>query len=141
MGSATQREPELKLLLDTHIFIWSLLEPTRIAPDVRARLNSPSSAFWLSPISTWEILVLAERGRLRLDPDPAAWIRRALRQAPVREAPLVHEVAIQSRLVALPHEDPADRFLVATAVVYGLTLVTADERLIGAGIVPVLPNR
>ena len=57
-----------------------------------------------------------------------------LREQPFRQAPLNHEVAIQSRLVTLPHEDPADRFLAATAAVFELTLVTADEKLLrGAG--------
>jgi PIN domain nuclease of toxin-antitoxin system len=141
VGSTTEREPALNLLLDTHIFIWCLLEPGRLTPEVAARLDSPSNALWLSPISVWEILVLAQQGRLRVDPDPATWLRRALRYAPVREAPLVHEVAIQSRLVQLRHADPADRFIVATAAVYGLTLVTGDERIIGAGVAPVVPNR
>ena len=57
---------------------------------------------------------------------------------PAREAALNLEVALQSRLVELPHQDPADRFLVATALVYNLTLATADKRIVQAGCVPVL---
>jgi PIN domain nuclease of toxin-antitoxin system len=51
---------------------------------------------------------------------------------PTKEAPLTHEVAMETRRISLPHRDPADRFLVATANVFGLTLVTADEVLIKA---------
>ena len=50
--------------------------------------------------------------------------------SPFREAPLTHEVALASDAVVLPHRDPADTFLAATAKVYDLTLVTADENLL-----------
>jgi PIN domain nuclease of toxin-antitoxin system len=71
------------------------------------------------PISVWETLVLAERGRLVLEPDPVSWVRHELVRLPFRHASLTHEVAVQSRLIDLPHGDPADRFLAATARVYG----------------------
>ena len=85
--------------------------------------------------------MLAERGRVRLDDEPRRWVREALVRSPVQEASLGNEVAIQSREVALPHQDPADRFIVATALVHELTLVTADEALIEARPCPLLPSR
>jgi len=85
--------------------------------------------------------VLAERGRVILEPDPVAWLRTVYRTIPFQEAPLTHEVAMESRLIALPHQDPVDRFLAATARVYGLTLVTADERLLHSQQFSALPNR
>jgi predicted nucleic acid-binding protein len=57
---------------------------------------------------------------------------KALQAAPLREAPLTHEIALETFGLKFPHRDPADRFLVATARVLGLTLVTADERLINS---------
>jgi PIN domain nuclease of toxin-antitoxin system len=57
---------------------------------------------------------------------------------PLKEAPINQEVAIQSRIVKLPQQDPADRFLVATALVYELTLVSVDTRIISAEAIPVL---
>ncbi len=131
----------MRLLLDTHIFLWSLLEPERLSPDVAAALQDPGTELWLSPIVVWEVLVLADKGRIILEPDAETWIREVLRAIPFREAPLTSEVAIVSRTVALPHRDPADRFLAATAIVYGLTLVTADARLLHAPHVPTLANR
>ena len=59
---------------------------------------------------------------------------------PYKEAPVNHEVAIQSRAIDLDHQDPADRFLAATALVYDLTLVTADERLLRSRRIPSLAN-
>ena len=120
----------MKLLLDTHIFLWSLLEPERLSEWVVSALLSAENERWFSPISIWETLLLAEKGRIELRPDPTAWVRRALEIAPFREAPLNREVALQSRVMGLSHQDPADRFLAATAAVYGLTLVTVDERLL-----------
>lgn len=60
---------------------------------------------------------------------------------PLKEAPLTHEVALQTHGIQLPHRDPGDAFLLATARVYDLTLVTSDERLIRAKEFSVLVNR
>ena len=122
----------MKLLLDTHIWLWSLLEPERLSRRVAAALQSPRNELWLSPISVWEAMILTEKRRVVLDDEPRAWIARALEATALREAPLTREIALQSRVVDLAHEDPADRFLAATARVLGLTLVTADNRLLRA---------
>jgi PIN domain nuclease of toxin-antitoxin system len=131
----------VSLLLDTHIWIWSLVEPARLAQRVTRALQNPAADLWLSPLSLWELLMLVERGRLELNEEVGAWISRALARAPIREAPFTREVALETRHVRLPHRDPVDRFLVATARVLDLTLVTADTRLIGTKGLPVLANR
>ena len=130
----------MRLLLDTHIWLWSLLSPSRLAPKVAAELEADANELWLSPVSVWEALVLAEKGRLDLGRDPINWVREALAKVQFREAALNHEVAIRSRLVELAHPDPADRFLAATAAVYDLTLVTSDERLVASRGISLLPN-
>jgi len=131
----------VRVLLDTHVWYWSLAAPERLGKRVRRLLERSESSVWLSPISAWELLVLAQRGRLRLDTDPRVWVREALSRTPAQEAMLTHEVALRSREVDLPHEDPADRFLVATALAYDLTLATADETLIEARPCPILVSR
>ena len=130
----------MKLLLDTHIWLWALLEPERLSPAVRTALQSPDNQIWLSPISVWEALVLAERGRLTITTTAAEWVQRMVQAIPRREAPLTHDIAVMSRQLALSHHDPADRFLAATALVMGLTLVTADERLLQSTQYAVLAN-
>jgi len=128
----------LRLLLDTHIWLWSVLEPQRVAPRVAAELRSQNE-LWLSPISTWEALVLNAKGRIHLEGDLDLWLSHA--QAGMHEAPLTHEIAFVAATSRYAHSDPADRFLAATAKVLGLTLVTADERLLGLGDIPTLANR
>lgn len=130
----------VKLLLDTHIWLWSLVEPARLSRRVRAAVRRAQNDLWLSPISIWELLVMAERGRIKLDAQPRNWVAEALSRTPAREAALNFEVAVRSREILPVHPDPADRFLVATALVYDLTLVTADETLVGAKICSTLAN-
>ena len=131
----------MSLLLDTHIWLWALLEPERLTAEVRAALESPENELWLSPISVWEALLLAERGRLSVPAPAAEWIREMVSAMPRREAPVTHEVAILSRELTLVHQDPADRFLAATARAFDLTLVTADERLLGSSCCATMANR
>jgi PIN domain nuclease of toxin-antitoxin system len=131
----------VRLLLDTHIWIWSALDRARLATGLTAALENPSNELWLSPISLWEVLTLCQKQRLTLHPNPQAWITNALDAVPMREAQITYQVAQETARVQLPHRDPADRFLVATARVFDLTLVTADEQLLKAQQVPVLANR
>lgn len=130
----------MRALLDTHIWLWGQLDPDRLGPSLRRRLDSKDTELWLSPVSVWETLLLADKGRLRLDPSPAAWVEERLSASPMREAVLDRRVAFASRRVDLAHDDPADRFLAATAVVYDLTLVTADARLLASPSLRVLAN-
>ncbi len=131
----------MNLLLDTHIWIWSLLEPNRLSRKVRRLLDDPANDVWLSPISVWETLLLIEKGRLDIDRDAQIWINQALAGSGLREAPLTSEIAIASATLGLPQRDPADRFIAATAKVLGLTLVTADGHLAASKEFAVLVNR
>jgi PIN domain nuclease of toxin-antitoxin system len=131
----------MKLLLDTHIWLWGVLEPERIGRRTLRALASTSNQLWLSPISIWEVGSLADANQIDLGASPSEWVRRTLDQHPLHDAAFTCEVAIESRAVQLAHRDPADRLLAATARVYDLTLVTADEHmLVGKGF-RVLRNR
>ena len=131
-----------RLLLDTHILLWSLLDPERLSANITAELENSDNAIWISPITTWEVIILAEKGRIKLDDEPVNWMKNVLQSLPFRQATLNHEVAMKSRSINLPHQDPADRFIVASAMVYDLTLVTSDKILIqSAKHVSILPNQ
>ncbi len=131
----------MRILLDTHVWIWSHLDPDRIGKRLTQHILDSANELWLSPISLWEFLVLVEKRRLAIPEDPGDWIAAALAEAPMQEAPLNHEVALASRTIKVGHEDPADRFLAATAAVYDLALATADERLLAGKGFRTLANR
>lgn len=126
----------MKLLLDTHIWIWNLAGSERLPEYFRETINQNKTEVWLSPISIWETLILAEKGKLKLEPDSFVWVREALKRWPVKEAPINNNISIKSREIDLPHQDPADRFISATALIYDLSVMTLDERLLSAPWLP-----
>jgi PIN domain nuclease of toxin-antitoxin system len=129
----------LRILLDTHIWLWLIAEPAKIGATLALELKDKENERWLSPISTWDVLVLARKGRLRLREGAADWVAKAT--SPFHEAPLTHEVALAAVQLSWGRSDPADRFLAATAKVFGLTLATADTKLLGLGDIATLANR
>ena len=129
----------MKLLLDTHIWIWGLRDPGRLSEQVRNALRADEeNELWLSSISTWEALTLRAKGRISLPEDVGTWLSLATQR--MREAPLTHEIALAAHRLKWEHRDPADRFLVATAQVLDLVLVTADARVVEYLHIKTLPN-
>jgi len=106
----------VKLLLDTHIWLWTQLDPDRLTSRVRQTILKAEEV-WLSSISVWEFLLLVEKKRIVLNQAPRAWLERAGATSPIKQAALTHEVAMHSRSIQVPHQDPADRFIAATAQV------------------------
>ena len=128
----------MKLLLDTHIWLWFKGDRKRLGRRVSAgTCRMRSNELWLSPISTWEALALQEKGRIELPGTITEWVTKATEG--FNEAFLTHEIALASRNCHL-HEDPADRMIAATAIVLDLTLVTADERLLELKNIKTLAN-
>lgn len=131
----------MKLLLDTHIWLWSVLEPHRLSPRVGRELASNENELWLSSVSVWELTILQRKGRLSMPQDIPAWVAASMRDLELTEAPLTIEVALAVPSLSFPHGDPADHLLAASAKVFNLTLVTADQHLIRARGIDVLANR
>jgi PIN domain nuclease of toxin-antitoxin system len=128
----------LKLLLDTHIWLWFRGDTKRLGRHASQALKAELNELWLSPISTWEALTLHKKGRVQLHGDLTQWVAHAT--SGFREAVLTHEIVTVARELPL-HKDPSDRMLAATALVMDLTLVTADERLLGIGQIKTMANR
>jgi len=128
----------LRLLLDTHIWLWSLREPSRLGSRVHRELQDSGNEFWISPISIWEAFILKRKGRIAIQGDLGDWVADATSK--LREAPLTREIVLASEQLPLGNH-PAGRFLAATAYVLDLTLVTADAHLLGLGEISTLANR
>jgi PIN domain nuclease of toxin-antitoxin system len=115
----------LRLLLDTHVLIWTLSEPNRLAIKTRAAIEAEENDVFVSVVSPWELAVKGPREGLRTPDDLEAQLdRRRFELLPVL---FRHTGPIES--MPYHHRDPFDRMLVAQAVVDGLTIVTADRKL------------
>ncbi len=121
-----------RYLLDTHVWYWYLVGSERLPDGLRREIDARAEACRLSPISVWELGMLVEQGRVRLDRSYRSWTELASERFPIEEAPLSREIALRSLELELPHKDPADRFLAATALTYELTLLTLDRHLVAA---------
>ena len=84
----------MKLPLDTHILLWSLLDASKIGKHVAGELERADNELWLSPLIVWEVIVLSEKRRVVLEPDPVTWIRDVLSTIPFQEAMVNHEIAM-----------------------------------------------
>ena len=102
---------------------------------------NPENEIYLSAISVWEAILLLEKKRVQLNEDFREWFKKSKLELGLIELPLSWEIAHEIRYTILGYRDPGDRFLVATAKVYDLTLVTADERLMQTPGLKVLANR
>ncbi len=131
----------MKLLLDTHIWLWSTLEPQRISRRVEKALTDPANELWLSPVSVGELIVLLRKERVTIPGEVGVWVGETMRGLELTEAPLTVEVALAIASINFPHGDPADHFIAATAKVFDLTLVTADERLMRLPEIRIMANR
>ena len=117
----SERAPAL--VLDTHVWIWMA------AGDQRAGILKEYAGRLLLPaIGVWETAMLAAKGRLKLLPDLETWVARNL-ESPVEMEPLSAEISVRSSRLDDFHGDPADRLIVATALVLQMPLVTADQQI------------
>jgi PIN domain nuclease of toxin-antitoxin system len=124
------------IVLDTHALIWWVAEPAKLPVRARRLLEGTTrkagSGVAVSSISTWEIAMLVERGRLELRLPVDEWIARVEALPFLQFVPVDNRIAARAaRLEEFPHRDPADRMILATAIGLGATLVTGDPSLRG----------
>jgi PIN domain nuclease of toxin-antitoxin system len=119
------------LLLDTHVLAWMDADDAALGSQARQTIRQAWSVgeVAVSAISFWEVAMLAQRGRLQLPVPPNTW-RADLLEAGVREIPLDGRVAVAAAALEGLHRDPADRFIIATALASSAVLVTADSRIL-----------
>ncbi len=122
----------MSLLLDTHVWVWSQECPEKLGPEAAACLKDPQTALHVSTISTLEIARLVTMGAIELDGSLKSWVNDTLDALRCSTLEISHEIAVGAySLPAGFHKDPADRILASTARRFDLTLLTADEKLLG----------
>jgi PIN domain nuclease of toxin-antitoxin system len=116
----------MRLLLDTHVFLWYLTGAKALSVDLRKTIQHPGNAVFLSPVSIWEALVKYRLGKLPLPASPEIYLPDQRRRHGIETLPL-DEPSV-ARLAGLPdlHRDPFDRMLVCQALEHELTLATVD---------------
>jgi PIN domain nuclease of toxin-antitoxin system len=119
------------IVLDTHVLVWAASDDRKLGRKARALIDQQwaSGRVAVPAIAFWEVGLLQERSRLRLPSTVREW-RDSVLAAGAIELPLDGTVAVRAIDLAGLHDDPADRFIVATALVHEAALVTADERLL-----------
>ena len=131
----------MTVLLDTHILLYWFGTDHRLLVAQRdvLRQASPAAPLWISEISLWEIATLYTLGRITLHLPLRDWLEAAT--APPLLQRLGISPAVAAAVATLPasfHRDPADRIIVASAQVLGATLLTRDQRILEAALVPTL---
>jgi PIN domain nuclease of toxin-antitoxin system len=119
----------VRLLLDTHVLIWALVEPQRLAAKVRAELEDPDNAVLFSAASAWEMAIKSALGRADFQVSPETLVRAAEATGFV-ELPVRSAAALKVASLLPHHRDPFDRLLVAQAMTEPALLYTADVQLL-----------
>jgi PIN domain nuclease of toxin-antitoxin system len=115
----------VKLLLDTHVFLWLQTAPERLG-DHLPTVEDDRTELWLSAASSWEIAIKYQLGKLPLPEDPARYVPDRMRLVGAQALAVEHAHALAVTGLPHLHRDPFDRLLVAQATLLGLTILTAD---------------
>ena len=132
----------MKLLLDTHVWIWAFEDSEDLGAECRRLLADESNERLISPVSALELARLVDRRHIELACPLSEWIRRSMAALRLRTCDFDFAVAMEA--YALPgefHPDPADRILVASARISGVKLVTADRRILAYNAVEAVSAR
>ena len=121
------------LLLDTCALLWLGGAPERLSPAARSRIEH-TMLMYVSPVSRWEIALKHRIGKLELSLPPDEWFEMLKRAYGFSVLPLDEPVMIEAARLPLIHRDPADRFIIATAKIHSLDIVTGDGRFAQYGV-------
>ncbi len=121
----------MRLLLDTHVLIWTQEESPKLGPNAKFLILDDANDLVISPISTFEVTRLVTHNRLEINKSIDAWLSISIHTLKAATQDITHEIALESYMLPEPfHTDPADRILVATARLHEMTIITADERIL-----------
>lgn len=117
----------MRLLLDTHIFLWYISGAVKLPSSLREAIRNPDNEVYLSVVSVWEAIIKYQLGKLPLPETPDIYLPRQREAHRIQSLP-VYESSV-ARLATLPplHRDPFDRLLISQALQHSLTLATVDE--------------
>ena len=119
----------VKLLLDTHAFLWAVMQPGQLSKKSRKLLENPDNGLLISAASAWEIATRFRLGKLPSAAVVVSDFERVVQRLGAVMLPVSHAHALLAGSYSQPHRDPFDRLLAAQAEIEGLPLVSKDPSL------------
>ncbi|MDX2242805.1 MAG: type II toxin-antitoxin system VapC family toxin [Leptolyngbyaceae cyanobacterium bins.302] len=116
----------MRILLDTHIFLWFISGDTQLSTDVRDAIRDPDNEVYLSSVSVWEAIVKYQLGKLPLPEPPETYLPKQRNLHQIASLALDESSVVQLAKLPLLHRDPFDRMLICQALQNGLTIATVD---------------
>lgn len=116
----------MKILLDTHIFLWFISGDTKLSTEVRDTIRDPDNEVYLSTISVWEAIVKYQLGKLPLPEHPGTYLPKQRDLHQIASLALDESSVVQLAKLPLLHRDPFDRMLICQALQNDLTIATVD---------------
>ena len=123
----------MKLLLDTHVWLWWNTTPDRLTTAARRQIGDAGNEVFLSAASVWEMAIKRRMGKLPLPEPVASYVSRRLAADAIVSLPVTAEHAAAVETLELLHRDPFDRLLIVQARHEGLRLLTADDQVLAYG--------
>jgi PIN domain nuclease of toxin-antitoxin system len=117
------------IILDTHIWIWLNATPELLNAGIAEKLQREGIEIGISAISVWEVVLAAQKGRIEVVLSPERTVEAWIQANQITVIPVDEEIAVLSRTLPFGHEDPADRFIAATAFRENCPLITTDKHL------------
>lgn len=121
----------MRLLVDTHCWLWMVGDPDRLSKKARGLIRDPRNELLLSAASSWEIAIKHGLGRLDLPGVPADVVPDWIRRSGMKPLPILHSHALHVAGLPQHHSDPFDRLLIAQAQLEGVPILTADRAFDG----------
>lgn len=115
------------IILDTHVWLWWLMGDTRLKPQWRQCIET-TDRVCVSAISCVEVAWLAESGRITLANASDEWMENAITHSGLELIPITPNIAKRAAELTQHHRDPQDRLIIATALAYQATLISADSK-------------
>jgi PIN domain nuclease of toxin-antitoxin system len=117
----------LRYLLDTGVWLWSLLEPERLSRKAQDVITDLEQEIFLSAATSWEIAIKSSQGKLKLPEPPQSFVPHFMREQGLRPLPISHQHALAVASLESHHRDPFDRLLIAQAGLENMILINADR--------------
>jgi PIN domain nuclease of toxin-antitoxin system len=119
----------MRVLLDTHVFIWAAADDPRLSERARAILTDSGSELLLSAASAWEIVIKVNAGKLRIPEDPEQFVSKHMSILRIRPLPIQMDHALAVHGLPPVHKDPFDRLLIAQSKWEKIPLLSGDSRI------------